>query len=140
MLFRSEAVRHGTTTVVMSNCSLGVAYGNQRRNGEDPIVDCFARVENVPKHVLSAVAQACTWTTSADYLSHFEGMALGPNVVPLIPHSMLRIEVMGLNASVQRDPTADELKRMEQLLEQGMQGREAWKSQTKQSAERRLEP
>lgn len=116
-----EVVRHGTTTVVMSNCSLGVAYGNQRRNGEDPIVDCFARVENVPKHVLSAVAQACTWTTSADYLSHFEGMALGPNVVPLIPHSMLRIEVMGLNASVQRDPTADELKRMEQLLEQGMQ-------------------
>ena len=41
-----EAVRHGSTTVVMSNCSLGLAYGNQRRDGADPIVDCFARVEN----------------------------------------------------------------------------------------------
>ena len=30
-----EVVRHGTTTVLMSNCSLGLAYGNQRRNGED---------------------------------------------------------------------------------------------------------
>ena len=30
-----EVVRHGTTTVVMSNCSLGVAYGNQRKDGQD---------------------------------------------------------------------------------------------------------
>src|SRR5262245_55142909 len=43
-----EAVRHGTTTVVVSNCSLGLAFGAQRRDGADPIVDCFARVENVP--------------------------------------------------------------------------------------------
>ena len=51
-----EAVRHGTTTVVVSNCSLGLAFGAQRRNGADPIVDCFARVENVPKPVLRKVA------------------------------------------------------------------------------------
>lgn len=116
-----EIVRHGTTTVVMSNCSLGVAYGNQRRNGEDPIVDCFARVENIPKDVLTKVADACTWRTSAEYLQHFDTMNLGPNVVPLIPHSMLRIEVMGLNNSVSRNPTPAELDRMESLLEMGMQ-------------------
>ena len=33
---------------------------------------------------------------------------------------MLRVEVMGLNDSVSREPTADELARMEQLLEKGM--------------------
>ena len=49
-----EAVRHGTTTAVVSNCSLGLAFGAQRKNGADPIVDCFARVENVPKHVLDS--------------------------------------------------------------------------------------
>ena len=115
-----EAVRHGTTTVVMSNCSLGVAYGNQRRNGEDPIVDCFARVENVPRQVLRKVGDAVHWNDSGAYLEHFERLALGPNVVPMIPHSMLRIEVMGLQASVTREPTADELGRMEALLEKGM--------------------
>jgi len=115
-----EAVRHGTTTVVMSNCSLGVAYGNQRRNGEDPIVDCFARVENVPRQVLRKVGDAVHWSDSGAYLEHFERLALGPNVVPMIPHSMLRIEVMGLQASVTREPTADELGRMEALLEKGM--------------------
>ena len=116
-----EAVRHGTTTVVMSNCSLGVAYGNQRRDGADPVVDCLARVENVPKHVLRKVGDAIDWNNSADYLRHFDRLKLGPNVVPLIPHSMLRIEVMGLQESVRREPTADELKRMEQLIEEGMQ-------------------
>ena len=99
-----EALRHGTTTAVMSNCSLGVAYGNQRKGDDDPIVDCFARVENIPKHVLSKVAEQCTWKTSAEYLNHFDGMNLGPNVVPLLPHSMLRIEVMGLKDSVTSRP------------------------------------
>jgi N-acyl-D-aspartate/D-glutamate deacylase len=47
-----ESVRHGTTTVVVGNCSLGTAFGAQRRNGDDPILDCFTRVENIPKPVL----------------------------------------------------------------------------------------
>ncbi|MGD7069833.1 N-acyl-D-amino-acid deacylase family protein [Acetobacter sp. AAB5] len=115
-----EVVRHGTTTVVISNCSIGVTYGHQRRNGEDPIVDCFARVENMPKSVLSRVADACTWSDSQGYLHHLESLPLGPNVVPLIPHSMLRIEVMGLTASISREPTKQELAQMAQLLEAGM--------------------
>ncbi|MDR3414871.1 MAG: amidohydrolase family protein [Nevskia sp.] len=116
-----EVVRHGTTTVVMSNCSLGLAYGNQRRGGDDPIVDCFARVENVPKHVLRKVGDVVHWNDSGAYLDHFQKLHLGPNVVPLIPHSMLRIEAMGLQQSVARDPGPAELDRMAALLEQGME-------------------
>ena len=115
-----EVVRHGTTTVLMSNCSLGLAYGNQRRDGEDPLVDCFARVENMPKHVLRKVADRATWSTSAGYLRHLDELPLGANVVPMIPHSMLRAEVMGLKGSVTRDPSEPELRRMEELLEQAM--------------------
>jgi N-acyl-D-aspartate/D-glutamate deacylase len=115
-----EAVRHGTTTVVVSNCSLGLAFGAQRRDGADPIVDCFARVENVPKHVLRKVGDAVNWNDSHGYLKHFDRLPLGANVVPMIPHSMLRIEVMGLQASVTREPTAQELTHMEALLEKGM--------------------
>ena len=115
-----EVVRHGTTTVVMSNCSLGMAFGAQRVNGQDPIVDCFARVENVPKPVLDKVAAQVDWNDSADYLKHFDALPLGPNVVPMIPHSMLRIEVMGLKDSVSREPRPDELAKMEALVEKGM--------------------
>ena len=116
-----EAVRHGSTTVVVANCSLGLAYGNQRRNGEDPIVDCFARVENVPKSVLRKVADVCNWQTSADYLAHLDQLPLGPNLVTMIPHSMLRVEVMGLQQSVSREPTEAELGKMQALVEKGME-------------------
>ncbi|MGF1606687.1 MAG: amidohydrolase family protein [Rhodothalassiaceae bacterium] len=116
-----EAVRHGSTTVVVSNCSIGLAYGNQRTEEQDPIVDCFARVENIPKHVLRKVADKAVWRDSAHYLTHLDQLPLGPNIAPMIPHSMLRIEVMGLKASVDRDPTPGELARMAALLELGMQ-------------------
>ncbi len=117
-----ESVRHGTTTVVMSNCSLGIAFGAQRKDGADPIVDCFARVENMPKHILERAAGIAEgWDNSADYMAHLDGLDLGPNVVPMIPHSMLRIEVMGLKASITRDPTPAELDAMCALVEKGME-------------------
>jgi N-acyl-D-aspartate/D-glutamate deacylase len=115
-----ESVRHGTTTVVVGNCSLGVAFGAQRRNGEDPILDCFTRVENIPKPVLRRVVDRIDWTTTGGYLEHLDALPLGPSVAPLLPHSMLRIEVMGTPAAVGRSPTEAELARMRELLEQAM--------------------
>ncbi len=116
-----EVVRHGTTTVVVGNCSLGLAFGAQLRDDENPIVDCFARVENLPKTVLQKAVERITWDNTADYLAHLAELPLGPNIVPLIPHSMLRVEVMGLKGSVEREPSEAELQQMEMLLEQGMQ-------------------
>jgi N-acyl-D-aspartate/D-glutamate deacylase len=119
-----EAARNGTTTVVMSNCSLGTTFGAQvRDNGryvENPIVDCFARVENIPKGVLQRAVDAIDWEGSDGYLAHLQDQPLGANVVPQVPHSMLRTQVMGLEASVTRDPTPDEVVRMAQLLNKAM--------------------
>jgi N-acyl-D-aspartate/D-glutamate deacylase len=121
----TECVRHGTTSVVMSNCSLGMAYGslaNPDNPDENPIVDCFARVENMPKPVLeSCLKGVVDWDNSADYLAHLETLPLGPNVAPMIPHSMLRIKVMGLENSISREPTESELETMAVLVEKGMQ-------------------
>jgi N-acyl-D-aspartate/D-glutamate deacylase len=116
----TEVVRHGTTTTVMSNCSLGLAFGNQRTSEQDPIVDCFARVENIPKHVLEAVADKADWTDPRGYLEHLATLPLGANVVPMVPHSMLRIEVMGLADSVSRDPSPAELAAMERLVDDAL--------------------
>ena len=116
-----ECVRHGTTTVVVGNCSLGTAFGAQRGNGDDPILDCFTRVENIPKSVLRKVVDRIDWDSTGAYLEHLETLPLGPNIVPLLPHSMLRIEVMGTEAAVTRPPTAEELQRMRTLLQGAMQ-------------------
>ena len=48
-----EVVRHGTTTVLFGNCSLGTCFGKQTEGDQNPIVDCFTRVENIPKAVLA---------------------------------------------------------------------------------------
>ena len=119
-----ESVRHGTTSMVMSNCSLGIAFGRQmsgERPYENPILDCFARVENIPKNVLAKCVDAITWDNTGDYIKHFDDIPLGPNVAPMLPHSMLRIEVMGLEDSISREPTDAELKKMEQLVRQAME-------------------
>ncbi|MEM8767332.1 MAG: N-acyl-D-glutamate deacylase [Pseudomonadota bacterium] len=115
-----EVVRHGTTSVVVGNCSIGLAFGNQRNNEQDPIVDCFARVENIPKTVLSKAADKATWRTPREYLAHLNELPLAANMAPLLPHSMLRIEVMGLEGSITRDPTPAELARMVELLDDAM--------------------
>ena len=111
-----ESTRHGTTSVVIANCSLGLAFGNQRAGDIDPIVDCYARVENIPKTVLRACADNITWNTPQEYIKHLEQVNLGPNVITMIPHSMLRIESMDFQESVSRDPTQAELNDMERRL------------------------
>ena len=116
----TEVVRHGTTTAVVANCSIGVPFGRQNESGHDPVVSCFARVENIPKSVLGRVADQITWDNPKAYLEHFEKMPLGANIVPMIPHSMLRIEAMGLERAITEEPTAEDLEKMEGILEQAM--------------------
>ncbi len=115
-----EVVRHGTTTVLVGNCSLGTCFGQQLEDGQNPIVDCFTRVENIPKSVLNKCVETITWDNPADYLEHFASLPLGPNVAAFVPHSMLRVQVMGLQQSISREPTEAELTQMENLLEQAM--------------------
>jgi N-acyl-D-aspartate/D-glutamate deacylase len=115
-----EVVRHGTTTVLVGNCSLGTCFGKQIEGEQDPIVDCFTRVENIPKSVLRKSVGAVTWEGTGQYLDHFEHIPLGPNIGVFVPHSMLRVEVMGLQESISREPTEGELLRMEDLLREAM--------------------
>jgi len=116
-----ESTRHGTTSVAIANCSLGLAFGAQRKDGTDPIVDCYARVENIPKSVLRACADKVDWNTPKEYIEHLDTLKLGPNVITMIPHSMLRIDVMGFQDSVSRDPSDAEIKEMQSVLREGLQ-------------------
>ena len=111
-----ESTRHGTTSVVIANCSLGLAFGHQREGQQDPIVDCFARVENLPKSMLRQCADGIDWQTPKQYLEHLEGLNLGPNVIALFPHSMLRIDAMGFENSISREPSNLELENMKRTL------------------------
>ncbi len=116
----TEVVRHGTTTAVVANCSIGLPFGLQNSDGHEPVISCFARVENIPKSVLRRVADQISWDNPKAYLEHFEQIPLGANIVPMIPHSMLRIEAMGLERAISEKPNELDLETMEGILEQAM--------------------
>ena len=113
-----ESVRHGVTTVTFGSCSIGMVCSE----AED-CSDMFTRVESIPReHVLPLLRKTKTWNTPAGYVAHLDSMPLGPNTTAFLGHSDLRVSVMGLGRAVNRDerPTAEEMQKMEQVLEEGL--------------------
>jgi len=109
-----ESVRHGTTSIILGNCSLSTVY-----SGADDCADMFARVEALPWQIVhDAVKEAKTWTTPAEYVKAVDSLPLGANVAAFIGHSDIRAAVLGLGQSVDADyrPTPAELDRMRQML------------------------
>src|ERR1700722_10634101 len=109
-----ESVRHGTTSVVLGNCSLSTVYSDA-----DDCADMFARVEALPWQIVhDAVKEAKTWSSPAEYVKALDSLPLGVNVAAFIGHSDIRAKVLGLGPSVDADyrPTAAEIDRMRQML------------------------
>ncbi|MEE2829307.1 MAG: N-acyl-D-glutamate amidohydrolase, partial [Myxococcota bacterium] len=114
----SESVRHGVTTIFMGSCSLGACLGRP-----EDIADIFCRVEGVPREImLPVLEERKDWDTLGEYFEHLDNLPLGPNVASFVGHSNLRMHVMGFDRSVQPKvrPSKAELKRMETLLEEGL--------------------
>jgi N-acyl-D-amino-acid deacylase len=81
---------------------------------EQPAAENFIRMG-----VTSLVTGNCGTSTTevAEFLGKAKQQPIAVNLATLIAHGSVRRKVMGL---VDRDPTADELKSMEALVEQGM--------------------
>lgn len=113
-----ESVRHGVTTVTFGSCSIGMVC-----SAAEDCSDLFTRVESIPREqVLPLLTRTKTWNTPRGYVAHLEQMPLGPNVTAFLGHSDLRVSVMGLSRAVDKQvqPTAAEMRRMEAVLEEGL--------------------
>ncbi|MEW6735888.1 MAG: amidohydrolase family protein [Acidobacteriota bacterium] len=112
-----ESVRHGVTTVLMGNCSLSLALGN-----EQDLLDLYCRVENLSRELLARWLKGkIVWHTVSEYYQHLETLPLGPNVATLLGHSNVRAQVMGLERSL-REPHANdnEIAKMRSIIEEAM--------------------
>jgi N-acyl-D-amino-acid deacylase len=58
-----------------------------------------------------------TWTTLGEYLTHLETQGISPNVASFVGATTVRVHVLGY---ADREPTADELAQMKELVRQGM--------------------
>ncbi|MGZ0003597.1 N-acyl-D-amino-acid deacylase family protein [Burkholderia gladioli] len=113
-----ESLRHGVTSVFLGSCSLSTVHADAL-----DCTDLFCRVEALPRGpTFEALSRIKQWNTAAGYIKHLESLPLGPNVALFLGHSDLRTYVLGLGRAVDDKvrPDAQEMKRMERLLEDAL--------------------
>lgn len=109
----SPSSNHGVTTVMMGNC--GVGFAPCRPHQRDMLVKLMEGVEDIPE-VVMIDGLPWNWESFSEYLDALDTRELDIDVAAQLPHSALRIYVMGERAARYEAPTADDLAAMRKLV------------------------
>lgn len=103
---------HGVTTVVLGNC--GVGFAPSRPEHRQALVTLMEGVEDIPEVVMTA-GVPWNWETFRDYLDALDQRAADIDFGAQLPHSPLRVWVMGDRGANLEPPTDDDLAEMRRL-------------------------
>ncbi|MFZ9405886.1 MAG: N-acyl-D-amino-acid deacylase family protein [Burkholderiaceae bacterium] len=109
---------HGVTSVVMGNC--GVGFAPCKPDQRDMLVKVMEGVEDVPEVVMTE-GLPWNWETFPQYLDALESRNYDMDIAAQLPHSALRVYVMGERAATHEPPTAQDLKRMRELTREAIE-------------------
>src|SRR5712692_2278771 len=106
---------HGSTTVIIGNCSLALAP--VKPEAREKLAGMLSYVEAIPMDVLQA-GVPWNWETFPQYMSAI-GQRLGVNVGTFVGHSAVRLYAMGEDCS-ERDARDAELEIMRRLVRESL--------------------
>ena len=109
---------HGITATVFGNCGVGFAPCRPADRGF--IVDLMEGVEDVPADLLHQ-ALGWTWETYPEYLAAVGARRFDMHVGGLLPHSCLRVYVMGERAIAGEQATPADLAAMSSLVTEALE-------------------
>jgi len=103
---------HGVTTVVMGNC--GVGFAPVREGDHHLMIKLMEGVEDIPE-VVMAEGVPFNWESFPDYLDAIEKRESDIDFAAQLPHSPLRVYVMGERGANLEPPTDEDLAQMRRL-------------------------
>ena len=108
---------HGVTTVVMGN--FGVGYAPAKPDKHDWLIGLMEGVEDIPG---TALAEGMTWNweTFPEYLDALDQMPRTIDIATHVPHGAIRAYVLGDRECPGAVPTADDIKKMSAIVEEGL--------------------
>jgi N-acyl-D-aspartate/D-glutamate deacylase len=113
----SPTSSHGVTTTMIGNC--GVGFAPCRKADHDALVNVMEGVEDIPGVVMTE-GLTWDWETYPEYLDAIDRRPRDIDVASLLPHSALRLYVMGQRASNREPATADDLQKMYRITREAI--------------------
>lgn len=101
----------------MGNC--GVGFAPCRPDQRDTLVKLMEGIEDIPE-VVMVEGLPWNWETFPEYLDALDQRQLDIDIATQIPHSALRVYVMGERAARKEPPTAEDLAAMRRLVAEGI--------------------
>jgi len=108
---------HGVTTVVTGNC--GVGFAPCRSEDRERLVHLMEGVEDIPEIVMTE-GLPWNWESFPEYLDVVASRPHDVDIAAQLPHSCLRVFVMGERGANREPATAEDLAAMERLTEEAM--------------------
>lgn len=114
----SPSSSHGVTTALMGNC--GVGFAPCRPGDHEVLVDVMAGVEDIPGVVMTD-GLPWDWETFPQYLDALESRQRDIDVAAYLPHSPLRVYVMGRRGADCEPATAEDMALMRTLAAEAIE-------------------